>query len=113
MSNKTLIQELLQKPLWQLTGEEYVALHTYACSINNSDIEGRQPAVQCKGVNALAEYCKCSPSQIAKLLREGVLESAVVSRIGKCIVFDGDEARRCANEYQEQQREIRRNNKSA
>ena len=103
------IKELLKKPLWQMVGEEYVALHTYACSIN---MEGRALASQVtrvKGVHAVAEYCDCSPSQIAKLLREGVLDSAIVSRIGKSIVFDGEVALRCAAEYQEQQRTNRKN----
>ena len=107
------ISKLLEMPLWQLTGEEYVALHAYACSI---DMEGRAAAhqvVRVKGVHAVAEYCSCSASQIAKLLREGVLEKAILSRIGKTIVFDGDDARRRANEYQMQQRASRKKRANA
>lgn len=86
-----------------MVGEEYVALHAYACSIN---ADGREASrvTRLKGVQAVAEYCACSPSQIAKLLREGVLDSAIVSRIGKSIVFDADKARNSANVYQEQKR---------
>ena len=47
---------------------------------------------------------ECCDSLVYKLRREGVLDEAIISRIGKKIVFDGDVARRCANEYQEQQR---------
>lgn len=101
----------MQKPLWQMSGEEYVALHAYACAINMTGPEASQ-VTRIKGVSALAEYCACSPSQIAKLLREGVLDSAIFTRIGKSIVFDGDEARRCADEYLTQQRILRRNKKN-
>lgn len=107
MNRKSSVIDLLNKPLWQMTGEEYVALHAYACSIN-MDSRASVPVTHIKGVHAVAEFCACSDSQIAKLLREGVLDSAIVSRIGKSIVFDGDEVRRCANEYQEQQRVIRK-----
>lgn len=81
-------------------------LHAYACSVNTAGREA-SPVTRVKGVQAVAEYCACSPSQIAKLLREGVLETAIVSRIGKSIVFDGDKARDCANEYQEQKRSFK------
>lgn len=107
------IQSLLRKPLWQLTGEEYVQLHAYACSLDNEWVRRQATPIRCKGVRALAEYCSCSESQVHKLLREGILESAILSRIGKEIVFDGNIALQCAAAYQEQQREIRRNNKSA
>ncbi len=111
MDNKTAIKELLHKPLWQMTGAEFVTLYTYACTIN-SDSTVEKPAItQINGVGPLADYCVCSVSQIAKLLREGVLDSAILSRIGKSIVFDGEEARRCANEYQDKQRALRRGKK--
>ena len=93
-----------------MTGEEYVALHAYACATNSTDSSVAAAVTRIKGVHAVAEYCDCSDSQIAKLLREGVLAPAILSRIGKSIVFDGDEARRCANEYQMQQRASRRGN---
>lgn len=102
------ISKLLQKPLWQMTGEEYVALHAYANTINKEGRAEASKVTRIKGVQAVAEYCDCSVSQIAKLLREGVLDSAILSRIGKSIVFEGDEARRCANEYQAQQRAKRK-----
>ena len=103
-----MISELLGRPLWQLSGEEYVALHSYACSLNSEKGNaGTLQVVRIKGVHAVAEYCSCSASQIAKLLREGVLDAAILSRVGKSIVFDGDEARRRANEYQMQQRASR------
>lgn len=105
------IIDLLKKPVCVLTGEEYVALHTYAHTLLNGGDAKVSQVVRIKGVQAVAEYCACSPSQIAKLLREGVLGSAILSRIGKTIVFDGEEARHCANEYQMKQRASRREKK--
>ena len=96
-------KDLMKKPLWQMTGEEYVALHTYACTLYNG--EGVRKAVTCcKGVHAVADFCSCSDSQIHKLLREGVLDSAIVSRIGKRIVFDGEMARELAEAYMKSHR---------
>lgn len=91
-----------------MTGEEYVALHAYACTVNNGDSAGCRSVITCKGVRALSEHCSCSESQIYKLLREGVLEAAIISRVGKSIVFNGEVALRCAAEYQEQQRMSRK-----
>ena len=107
MQNKE-ITFLLKKPLWQMTGEEYVALHAYACSIDNEWVRRQATPIRCKGVRALAEHCSCSESQVHKLLREGILESAILSRIGKEIVFDGNIALQCAAAYQEQQRSLRK-----
>jgi len=114
MNSKPNIEDLLRKPMWQMTGQEYVDLHAYACAcLPNMGGSAKAPLVtHLKGVHAVADYCNCSDSQVAKLLREGVLDSAIVSRIGKSIVFDGDEARRCADEYLTQQRILRRNKKN-
>ena len=56
------------------------------------------------GVKKLAEYLECCESTVYMLRRKGVLEDAVVSHVGKKIVFDGEKARALADEYQEQHR---------
>lgn len=109
MVNKTVVQELLHKPLWQLTGEEYVALHAYACTINMDGKAGKPAISQIKGVRPLAEYCSCSESQIYKLLREGVLDEAIISHIGKRIVFDGDKACELAQAFMLHRRKVMNN----
>lgn len=111
MKSKLDLAELLHKPVCMMTGEEYVALHTYAHTLLNGG-DAKVSQVRVKGVNAVADFCDCSPSQISKLLREGVLDSAIISRIGKSIVFNAETARRCASEYQEQQRALRREQKN-
>ena len=111
MDMEPKITDLLLKPICMMTGEEYVALHAYACSINMDSRVSAPQVTRVKGVHAVAEFCACSDSQIAKLLREGALDSAIISRIGKSFVFDGEKARLCANEYQELQRALRRGKK--
>lgn len=101
------INSLLAKPLWQLTGSDYVALHAYACSVYTAGPEASQ-VIRVKGVHDLAQYLCCSESQVYKLLRAGVLESAILFKVGKSIVFNGEVALKCAADYQEQQRITRR-----
>ena len=115
------VKQLLNTPVWQMTGEQQYRLIQYALgngSANNgvnTAMETNTPfAPKCTriaGVHALALYLECCDSLVYKLRREGVLDDAIISRIGKKIVFDGEIARRCANEYQEQQRTLRSDNR--
>lgn len=86
------IEQLLDRPLWQLSCREYIALMRYA---HTSIAESGAPAARnlCHGVDALAQYLGCSPAKVYDLKRKGILEEAIVSRIGRAIVFDGDLAR--------------------
>lgn len=107
MKTKQDLAELLNKPLWQMTGEEYVSLHAYACNINAGETVKSQSATRITGVRALSEYLDCCESTVYMLLRIGVLKDAIISRIGKKIVFDGDKARELGAKYQKEQRELR------
>lgn len=109
MEKKMEIRSLLEKPLWQLTGEEYVRLHAYACTINNDTTTA--PAARVTGVRALAEYLSCCESTIYALKREGVLDSAIISHVGKNIVFDGERARELAQAYMREHRQQKNANK--
>jgi len=110
----TNVKQLLNIPVWQMTGEQQYRLIQFALgnatpnASLNSTMAPDSPSVpkrtRIAGVHALAQYMECCDSLVYKLRREGVLDEAIISRIGKKIVFDGEVARRCANEYQEQQR---------
>ena len=55
MENKSNIDELLRKPLWQLTGEEYYELTKFALASSQNAAPGSAPAGQkALGVHALA-----------------------------------------------------------
>lgn len=98
------ITEILGLPLWQLTGEEYVRLHAYACSKNNNIVAA--PVTKVTGVQALAKYLSCCESTVYMLRRERVLDEAVISRVGKSIVFDAEKAQRLADDYMTMNRNI-------
>ena len=106
MSTLKSIEGLLEKPVYMMTGEEYLELTHYALA--NSPNAAGQKAL---GVHALAVELGCSESTIYALMRApreedgsnvggGVLREAIVSRIGRRIVFDVDKARKLADEYQ-------------
>ncbi len=112
MSTEININGLLEKPLWQMTGEEYCQLTQYALSISTGKGSAPSPTGQkALGVHALAVELGCSDSTVYALMRTpreedgsseggGILRPAVVSRIGRRIVFDVDTARRLADDYQ-------------
>ena len=104
MSTTKSIEGLLEKPVYMMTGEEYLELTHYA-------LRPTQAGQKALGVHALAVELGCSESTIYALMRApreedgsnvggGVLREAIVSRIGRRIVFDVDKARKLADGYQ-------------
>lgn len=82
-------------PIWQMTGQDLKELLGRDAT---QDVISKKPSLL-TGVQALADYLDCSQSTIFMLRRRGVLDDAVVSHIGRRIVFDGEKARTLANEY--------------
>lgn len=103
------MENLLVKPLWQLTCEEFCELIKYAVSSTEKEngfvSGGSQHAF---GVHDLSIKIGCCDSTIYQLRKQGVLDEAIVSQIGRKIVFDVDKARALADEYQQEQRQLRR-----
>ena len=103
------IEMLLAKMIVQMTGADLVTLIRYAICLperSNNPV----PRATVNGVNALAEALSCSPSTIYALMRTmreedglseggGILRDAIVSRIGRRIVFDVELARALANKF--------------
>lgn len=86
-----------------MSGCELQALVHMAMTADGSKA-ARPATTLLTGVQALAEYLDCSQSTVFMLRRRGVLDEAVVSHIGRKIVFDGSKARELANEYQTSRR---------
>ena len=103
------VEQLLKTPLWQMTGEDFIHLLRYALDAQ-AGTRKTDNRVLIAGARPLAEHLSCSESMVHKLLRDGALEPAIVSHIGKKWVFDGEKARQCANSFMEQQR-MQRNGK--
>ena len=96
---------LLEKPVWQMTGEEFMQLAQIAISRDSSC--GEEPIRYAYGVNELCAHIGCCQSTIYELKKKGVLDEAVVSRVGRRIVFDVERARALADTYQREQRSKR------
>lgn len=105
------VSELKKKMLVQLTGEELVTLIKYAVGTAENDTNsGTNKRTLAYGVEELANALGCSPSKIHGLMRTprnedgsaehgGILRDAIVSRIGRKIVYDTERARELANKY--------------
>ena len=94
--NRYMGTPALDKPLWQCTVGDLVAVikkHLGAEASTSRTIITKIGALE------LAEYLSCSESQIAKLRKQGVLDEAIVSHIGKKTVYDAEKARELAVEY--------------
>lgn len=104
MNAKVNANGLLAKPIWQMTGEEFLQLNELTKN-EPSEVPTRSFA---HGIGELARMIGCCQSTVYSLKKQGVLESAVVSNIGRRIIFDVERARTLADEHQRMQREIRR-----
>ncbi len=77
-----------------MTGREFFEVIKMGLDIKIPKPETER--VLCEGVHELAGHLCCSESKIYALRRDGILDEAVVSRIGRSIVFDVEKARRLA-----------------
>ena len=101
-TNEIRIEDLLGKMIVQLSCREFCALTRYAA-------EGLIPAtpaqpIQAVGIHCLAESLGCSVSCLYAMKAKGVLDGAIISHIGKKVVFDVEKSRKLAEEYQMAQR---------
>ena len=101
-------ERLLQKMLVQMTGEELVAIFRMAATeANDGNGTPAEATRYVYGIQDLAAYIGCCASTIYDLKKRGVLNGAIISQVGKKIVFNAPLARQLADEYQQQQREAR------
>jgi len=94
--------ELFSRPVWQMTGAEMAEL--FRSVIHGEAGPATASTVICSGTKELAAHLACSESTIYALRRDGVLEDAVVSQIGRRIVYNVERARELANNYLEHTR---------
>lgn len=91
-----------------MTGEEFLQLNELTRSSSNSQQESKETKTFAHGINELATKLGCCPSTVYSLKKLGILDEAIVSQIGKRIVFDVNKARVLADEYQKSQRESKK-----
>ena len=107
MKGNIQIESFLDKPVWQMTGKEYIGLTQYALAtvsgVGGNTMSERR-VQRPLGVHSLAVALGCSDSTGYSLMRTtreedgssdggGLLRDAIVSRIGRRIVFDVERAR--------------------
>lgn len=104
----SVTEELMKKPVCLMSGEELIALTQFANSgLPQSSVPASDKRVRVIGIKELAAYLGCCESTIYAIKKLGILDSAIVSQIGKRIVFDAERARELADGYQKAQRELR------
>ena len=97
--------ELMGKPIYTMTGEEFMTLFGYVAQCGDEEEENKKEEAEFLYGNAeLAKYLGCAPSTVSAMKRRGILDGAIVSRIGKRFVFNGYKAKKLTQEYQVSQR---------
>lgn len=110
METKQTLSQLLAKPIWQMTGEEFLQLNELGRENAAAGEEPKEVIEYAHGITELSQKIGCCQSTIYMLKKEGVLDDAIVSQVGRKIIFNVGKARALADEYQRTQREIRREN---
>ncbi len=103
-NNMDEINKLLNTRLLDLDGRQYLALQAYANNFNSRPVAVER--AQAIGIAQLAQALHCSVSQVAKMRREGILDDAVISRLGRNIIFDIRKAENAANKWHENKHNI-------
>lgn len=89
------LSELLNKPLWQMNGDESCFLMA-----NTSDYKKQtQQKEIVKGNQALSEALGCGMTKIYQLRHLGILDGAVLSSVGRMTIYDVEKARELAEAY--------------
>jgi len=83
------LQTLREKPLWQMTGAEFLALQSSQTQPSQVVLSKEKNLV--RGINGIAQLFGCSMATAWKIQRSGVIDAAI-SRVGRKIVVDADMA---------------------
>lgn len=87
-----MYDHLLNQPLWQMTGAEFLQLHKLAL---DEQMQGVQPVQQTMrryvyGLRGICELFQCSHAHAQKL-KDGVLKPAI-KQVGRKIIVDAEMA---------------------
>ena len=87
----TNLQELLLKPVWQMTGEEFIFLSKHA---SNQTEAQPQPVTDTErkyvyGILGIAKLCGCSLPTANRIKKSGKIDKAI-TQIGRKIIVDAE-----------------------
>ncbi|EKB56712.1 MULTISPECIES: DUF3853 family protein [Weeksellaceae] len=86
-------EELLNKPIWQMTGEEFLFLNKQEIKVNNN----KNSSVNTKetklvyGIRGIANLFDCSIATANRIKKSGVIDDAISQR-NRTIVIDTEKA---------------------
>lgn len=86
------VKELLSKPVWQMTGEEFIFLNRHA--LQEREMRAAQPATDKKyvyGIGGIARLFGCSIPTANRIKKSGRIDRAI-TQIGRKIIVDADMA---------------------
>jgi hypothetical protein len=84
------IKELKQKPLWQMTGEEFLYLQNNALPINKPQLEIVDKYKRyVYGISGIANLFGCSKPTACRLKKSKKIDDAI-TQIGRKIIVDAD-----------------------
>ena len=88
------IRDLLSKPVWQMTGEEFIFLNRHA--LQGSETKPAQPAADKEkkyvyGIGGIARLFGCSIPTANRIKKSGRINRAI-TQIGRKIIVDADMA---------------------
>ena len=106
------IDDLLERPLWLLSGREYCALMRHVLSPESTPTNGSGATRQAIGMQHLAKALGCSASLLYGIRHEVDFGPGIVSHIGRREVFDVETIRALADGYMTRMRKDRRSEKA-
>lgn len=84
------INDLKQKPLWQMTGEEFLSLQNQPKSESESKTETKQMTKKfVYGLRGLASLFGCSIPTANRIKQSGKIDKAI-TQIGRKIIVDAE-----------------------
>lgn len=90
------IEQLMQTPVWKMTGEEFAFLMSNLSlladkSSNNADDVKAKPKNVVYGIKGIADIFGCSIPTANRIKKSGIIDDAI-SQVGRKIVIDVDHA---------------------
>ena len=88
------VKNLLSKPVWQMTGEEFILLNRHA--LQENEVRTVQPAADkdkkyVYGIGGIARLFGCSIPTANRIKKSGRINRAI-TQIGRKIIVDADMA---------------------
>ena len=84
------IKELKQKPLWQMTGEEFLFLQNNSLPVNKPSLEIKDNTKRyVYGISGIANLFGCSKPTACRLKKSKKIDGAI-TQIGRKIIVDAE-----------------------